>query len=130
MRINIKESLRNHCVDKSITEPSILKLDEWSRLKILLEPVCRSLKLNIHQSIKLVLPILESERSDDSLQGELIDMMGLDQFDTVAELIRERSEWCRWYKKYSSCPESFPINNNALRSSTQGGNSKSSGKLS
>ncbi|VUZ50971.1 unnamed protein product, partial [Hymenolepis diminuta] len=128
VRVNMEASLRNHCVDKPITEPSISKPDEWSRLKTLLEPVCRNLKMNIKQVTELIFPILESERSNESLQGELIDMMGIDQFDTVAELIRKRSELCQWYKKYSAYPDSFPVNDNASDPSNQSANWKKSGK--
>lgn len=57
-------------------------------------------------------------------------MMGIDQFDTVAELIRKRSELCQWYKKYNAYPDLFPINDDASDPSNQSANWKKSGKLS
>lgn len=56
--------------------------------------------------------------------------MGFDQFDTVAQLIRERSSWCEWYKKYSFYPNAFPINENAPAPSNQGLLGKRGGKVS
>lgn len=70
MRASMEASLRNHRLNKP-PEPTATKPDEWSRLKLLLEPVCQSLKVGIKQVIELIFPILQSSRSDESLQGEV-----------------------------------------------------------
>ncbi|KAL5968698.1 Activating signal cointegrator 1 complex subunit 3, partial [Taenia solium] len=99
MRRNLEASVRQNQLNKS-TENDSLKPDEWTRLKSFLEPVCKNLQMGITQVVEIVFKALKSGRSDDSLQGELIDLMGFDQFDTVAALIRGRAEWVKWYNWY------------------------------
>ena len=47
------------------------KPDMWTKLKILLEPVCRNLKVGLKQVIEMVFTVLQSDRSDDLIQGEV-----------------------------------------------------------
>nr|CDS20805.1 Activating signal cointegrator 1 complex subunit [Echinococcus granulosus] len=106
VRRNVEASIQRNQLTKP-TENGSVKPDEWSRLRGLLEPVCKNLQMDITQVVDMIFKVLKSSHPSDSLQSELIDMMGFDQFDTVAALIRERTEWLRWYKWYLAHKDAF-----------------------
>ncbi|VDM17646.1 unnamed protein product [Hydatigera taeniaeformis] len=99
MRRNVEASIRQNQLARSLKN-NYVKPDEWARLRTFLEPVCKNLQMSIIQVVDMVFKVLKSESSDDSLQSELIDLMGFDQFDVVSTLIRERAKWLKWHSWY------------------------------
>lgn len=52
-------------------EPESAQLDKWTKLKTLLEPVCRNLKVGFQQVVEMIFTVLQSDRPDDSIQSDV-----------------------------------------------------------
>uniref|UniRef100_A0A5K3F9F5 Helicase ATP-binding domain-containing protein n=1 Tax=Mesocestoides corti TaxID=53468 RepID=A0A5K3F9F5_MESCO len=90
---------------------------DFSKLESYLQPVCTSLNLEVDRVIEMVFTVLKSDRQDETIQGELLDLMGLSQFDTVLDLIHGRTQWLLWYKKYRTRSDAFRGRGNGGRGS-------------
>ncbi|VDN35085.1 unnamed protein product [Dibothriocephalus latus] len=77
---------------------------DWATIKELLWPIADRLSMSGTQLLEVVFQLLTSDRSNDDIQNELLDLLGLDHFDAVSNLITDRAAWALWYKRYRIDP--------------------------
>uniref|UniRef100_A0A0V0J941 Activating signal cointegrator 1 complex subunit 3 n=1 Tax=Schistocephalus solidus TaxID=70667 RepID=A0A0V0J941_SCHSO len=105
MRRHVKKAIEQSHASTPTARQAPAREQNWETIKELLWPIADRLSMSGPQLFEAVFQLLTSDRSDEHIQEELIDFLGLDQFETVSNLITDRAAWNVWHKRYRIDPQ-------------------------